>query len=66
MTVLQATERVRDRWRKRADEVRAKLTDLRNEQIAYTDLLRTIEAQVTAAEMAVAAAKEAPPKRSVR
>lgn len=65
MTALEAVTRIREQWRKRANEIRDRLTTIRLEEIALKDLLRTIEAQETAADLAVTAAKEAPPKRRV-
>lgn len=58
MTVLEATQRILAGWLRRESEIQRRLTEIRDEQIALTSLLRTVERQRVGAELAVRAARD--------
>lgn len=58
MTVLDSLRAVLHGWLRREDAIQRRLTELRDESIALTSLLRTVEKERTQAEAAVKAAQE--------
>ena len=58
MTVLEALQRVLAGWQRRESEIQSRLSAIRDEQLALVSLLRTIERQRVAAEMAVQSARD--------
>jgi len=61
MTVPEALQRILAGWVRREEEIQRRLATIRDEQIALTSLLRTVERQRTAAEVAVSVAADSLP-----